>query len=239
MRAFHINVIEVTVSSPIPLRYNSNSEQGMGEETVMSITHRFLFYVIGLFILTLGISMTIVSGLGTSPFDALNVGLSKTIGLTVGSWEFLNGLIMLFINALISKGKPDFLALLTALLTGIGIDIWLLLMHSTYIPSAFIGQFIFLLGGVVIIGLGIATYLQADFAPIPVDGLMIALKNRLHISLAMGKLLVGAIMLVLAFIFNGPINWGTILVLMLAGPSIGLFYPKLRYVKEQLYLKSA
>lgn len=48
---------------------------------------KYMYYGIGILILSLGISLTIQSGLGTSPFDALLVGLSKKIGLTVGSWE--------------------------------------------------------------------------------------------------------------------------------------------------------
>ncbi len=36
---------------------------------------KFIFYVIGILTFTLGISFTIQSDLGTSPFDALLVGL--------------------------------------------------------------------------------------------------------------------------------------------------------------------
>lgn len=38
---------------------------------------KYMYYGIGILILSLGISLTIQSGLGTSPFDALLVGLSK------------------------------------------------------------------------------------------------------------------------------------------------------------------
>jgi len=43
------------------------------------------FYVLDILILTLGISCTIQLDHGTSPFDALLVGLSINMGLTVGS----------------------------------------------------------------------------------------------------------------------------------------------------------
>lgn len=45
------------------------------------------FYLFGLIILTLGIALSVLSLLGTSPFDALLVGLFRTFGLTIGSWE--------------------------------------------------------------------------------------------------------------------------------------------------------
>lgn len=57
----------------------------------------YAFYVLGILIMTLGISFTILSDLGTSPFDALLVGLSINVGLTVGSWEIIIALIMVSI----------------------------------------------------------------------------------------------------------------------------------------------
>lgn len=54
-----------------------------------SIKVKYATYVLGILILTFGISFTIQSDLGTSPFDALLVGLSKNVGLTVGSWEII------------------------------------------------------------------------------------------------------------------------------------------------------
>lgn len=42
---------------------------------------KYVLFVTGILILTLGISLTIQSELGTSPFDALLVGLSHHLGL--------------------------------------------------------------------------------------------------------------------------------------------------------------
>jgi uncharacterized protein len=47
------------------------------------------FYVIGIVLSTLGFSLTLQSDIRTSPLDALLVGLSLNVGLTVGSWEVI------------------------------------------------------------------------------------------------------------------------------------------------------
>src|SRR5690625_5555915 len=70
---------------------------------------RWIFYGLGIFILTLGISLTILSGLGTSPFDALLVGLSIKVGLTVGSWEIIIAFILIFCNSTLKRNRPEFL----------------------------------------------------------------------------------------------------------------------------------
>jgi uncharacterized membrane protein YczE len=59
------------------------------------ILKKFMFYVVGILILTLGIVFTIQSKVGTSPFDALLVGLYRTVGFTVGSWEIVLGIVAL------------------------------------------------------------------------------------------------------------------------------------------------
>lgn len=84
---------------------------------------KYPLYVLGILILTLGVSFTIQSDLGTSPFDALLVGLSLNVWLTVGSWEIIIALIMICINSFLKRQRPEVLGLLTAFITGIGIEI--------------------------------------------------------------------------------------------------------------------
>src|SRR5690625_1768616 len=110
-------------------------------------------------ILTLGITLTIQSTLGTSPFDALLVGLYRTFGLSIGSWEIVVGATMVLSNAVAEKKRPEYFALLTSLITGIGIDSWLFLLQNWIVPETWIGQSISLTFGIIFTGLGVAAYL--------------------------------------------------------------------------------
>src|SRR5699024_8479057 len=106
-------------------------------------------YLLGTMILTLGISLTIQSALGTSPFDALLVGLHRTFGLTIGSWEIVVGFSIVLINAIVTKTRPEYFALLTSLFTGIGIDSWLWIQGSWLAPNYLFEQFILLFLGIL------------------------------------------------------------------------------------------
>lgn len=86
---------------------------------------KYVFYVLGIMILTFGISVTIQSDLGTSPFDALIVGLSVHAGLTVGSWEIIIAFLLICCNSMLKRQRPEFSGMITAFITGIGIDMWL------------------------------------------------------------------------------------------------------------------
>ena len=184
---------------------------------------KYFFYVLGNLILTFGIFLTIQSNLGTSPFDALLVGLSKQVGLTVGSWEILIAFLMIVFNSLLTRQRPELLGLLTAFITGLGIDTWLFLMQDMIEPEQMVSKLACLTIGLIVIGLGTAIYLHANFAPIPVDRLMLIIRDLTGRNILFSKTLIYILFLVMAFIFNGPIGIGTLLTVCLGGPILNYF----------------
>ena len=186
---------------------------------------KYVFYVVGILILTLGISLTIQSKLGTSPFDALLVGLSKNVGLTVGSWEIILALLLIGSNSLLARQRPEILGLVTAFITGIGIDMWLFLLHDIVSPDLWFSQAVCFTTGLVVVGLGTATYLQTNFAPIPVDRLTLIIKELTRKTVFFSRTLIYILFLMLAIIFNGPIGVGTLLTVCLGGYILHFFMP--------------
>lgn len=186
---------------------------------------KYMYYGIGILILSLGISLTIQSGLGTSPFDALLVGLSKKIGLTVGSWEVLISVILLICNAILTRKKPILLGLITAFITGIGIDLWLFVVKNTIYLNSLLSKLICFGIGLVLIGLGTAIYLQTKFASTPIDHLTLIIRDLSKRTILFSRTLVYALFLVLAIIFKGPIGIGTLLTVCLGGMLLHVFMP--------------
>ncbi|MER3116553.1 YczE/YyaS/YitT family protein [Bacillus subtilis] len=184
---------------------------------------KYIFYGLGILILSLGISLTIQSGLGTSPFDALLVGLSKEIGLTVGSWEVLISVILLICNAILTRKKPILLGLITAFITGIGIDLWLFVVKNTLYLNALLSKLICFGIGLVLIGLGTAIYLQTKFASTPIDHLTLIIRDLSKRTILFSRTLVYALFLLLAIIFKGPIGIGTLLTVCLGGMLLHVF----------------
>ncbi|WP_085994289.1 YczE/YyaS/YitT family protein [Oceanobacillus senegalensis] len=192
----------------------------------------FLIYFSGIVVLTLGISLTIQSELGTSPFDALLVGLYRTFGLTIGSWEIVVGSAMVLLNAIALKARPELLAILTSLITGIGIDTWLLLLGEWLIPQYFLEQVLFVLLGILFSGIGIAIYLESSFAPNPMDRSMVILTDKTGWSFSRSRAIISIVLVIIAFFFNGAIGIGTLLNALLTGVIIQWIRP---YVLNMLY----
>ncbi|MCY8784226.1 YitT family protein [Bacillus spizizenii] len=186
---------------------------------------KYIYYGLGILILSLGISLTIQSGLGTSPFDAVLVGLSEEVGLTVGSWEVLISVILLICNSILTRKKPMLLGLITAFITGIGIDLWLFIVKTTISPNMWVSKLICFGIGLVLIGLGTAIYLQTKFASTPIDHLTLIIRDISKRTILFSRTLVYALFLVLAIIFKGPIGIGTLLTVCLGGMILHFFMP--------------
>ncbi|MBZ5203055.1 YitT family protein [Planomicrobium chinense] len=183
----------------------------------------FAFFLLGIMGLALGISLTILSDLGTSPFDAVLVGLSIKVGLTVGSWEVLLAVLMIGCHSLLTRHRPELLGLVTAVITGVGIDLWLFLLGSVVTPEIWSAKAICFIFGLVLIGAGTATYLLTNFAPIPIDRLTLIIKDLTRTDLFVSRTLIYLGFLIVAFLVGGPIGIGTVLTVCFRGWILNFF----------------
>ncbi|MEC1523244.1 hypothetical protein P9D43_14645 [Neobacillus niacini] len=199
----------------------------------VNIRIRFAFYMIGILLLSFGISCSVNSQLGAAPMPSLQVGLQQTIGLTVGSWEFIIGAILVTIMAIVRRNRPDILAFLTSFLTGLSIDMWLYVTELVYIPEQLPGKILFLCFGLLFIGLGVSLYLQAKFSPAPPDGMILLLEEIWKMSRSTSRTLFSLAVVTLGFLFSGPVGIGTFIMVVSLGPIVAFFYPKV----EKLFIK--
>ncbi|RDU36079.1 membrane protein [Neobacillus piezotolerans] len=200
----------------------------------MALLYRFLFFFIGLIILTFGICMTIVADFGAGAWDALNVALTETVGLSIGRWVMIVGALLIFVNALLHKNKPEFLAIGIIVAIGSLIDLWMILFLGGWEPSGLIEQLSMFLGGIIVIGIGAAIYLQPKFPLNPIDTLMMGIKKRLNVNIMTAKTIGELIALFLALILKGPIGLGTLIITFAIGPVIQLFFPTFEKLLNKL-----
>lgn len=183
------------------------------------------YYIIGLVILSFGIALAVESMLGTSPFDALLVGLYRTFGLTIGSWEVVVGFVMIVGNALAERKRPEYFAFITSLITGIGIDSWLVILRLFDITNSGLVQWIYLLFSLLFTALGISFYLQSNIAPNPMDRSMLIIAELTGWNLTYSRLAIGVLLIIVAFFFSGAIGIGTLLNAVFVGVIINLLLP--------------
>lgn len=192
------------------------------------------FYIIGIVILTLGIAVTILSLLGTSPYDSLLVGLNRTFGLTVGTWEVVLGLSLFTFNAIAEKKRPEYFAIITSIITGIGIDSWLFLLNEVVMPATWTGKFGFYILGLFFTCLGTACYLQSFIAPNPLDRTMLVVSKLTGWGVAYSRVLISIILVTFAFLFDGAIGLGTLISVLFSGLIISLLLPQMEWINQKI-----
>jgi len=194
---------------------------------------RFAVYVVGLMVLSFGITLTIKADIGVGAWDALHVGLSRLTGISIGKWVMITGLIIIFLNAYLLRQRPNFLSFITIFFIGLMIDGWMLVTGNLHLSD-----FIWKLGvfgtGLLLIALGLSIYLQSTWAPNPIDQLMFSISHRTGFNLTISKTIGEVSALLLAWLVNGPIGLGTFLITFLIGPLIQFFYGLIEPIYKRL-----
>ncbi|MDQ1147410.1 putative membrane protein YczE [Bacillus sp. SORGH_AS 510] len=199
---------------------------------------RLLFFTLGLVVMTFGVCMTIkVADIGVGAWDALNVALTKKVGLSVGKWVMIDGAILVVVNSLLVKRRPAILSLFTIIVIGSLVDFWLMTFFQLFEVHGLVAKIAMLLVGILIIGFGAAIYIQAKFPQSPIDNFMLAIKERFRVNLMMAKTIGEITALIPAFLLHGPISYGTIIITFTVGPAIQLFFPTFEKLMQRLQEK--
>lgn len=185
---------------------------------------RWICFLLGIIILTLGARIILFSGLGVGGLDAIAIGCAKWSRMSIGIWIMILGTLLVIISAFII-GKFTLIPIGTSVLIGWIYNIWgKILFDAMRSPtdSAHIG-YSFLLG--ILIGpLGAAIYIASQISMGPVDYLMIAVKERFHLSIQTGRIFIEILFVIIGYLVRGPIGIGTICIMLFWGPILQVYY---------------
>lgn len=179
---------------------------------------RWMIFTAGLLIMSFGIALMIRAELGSAPWDVLHIGLMQQFGLTVGSWTVIMGFILLAFSTVLTKQFPQPGAYANMLLVGLFVDVFLFLLGT---PSAFTGQLLMLLAGILIMGFGIGVYIAPRCGAGPRDSIMLALSEKTGTSVARVRVIMEVMVLACGWALGGPVFLGTILFSLTIGHVTG------------------
>lgn len=186
------------------------------------MTVRLLRLLVGLSIYGVGIGLMNQSGLGVPPWDVLHQGLARHLGGTIGLWSILVGLVVMI--PWIPLRQPFGIGtILNALIIGTMID---LTIGRVPVADTLTTAWVFLLGGVLAIGVTSGLYIGANLGPGPRDGLMTGIAKR-GPSIRLVRSLLEVAVLITGIILGGTFGVGTIVFAFSIGPLVHYFLPRL------------
>jgi len=141
-----------------------------------SYLKRFSGLIVGLFLYSVGIYLSIQANIGLAPWEAFSMGISILSGISFGDIVLLSGIVIIGIDFLL-KEKIGFGTLLNAILIGKFVDF---IAFFDPIPQmhGYFGGIAMLLLGQVLIALASYLYIGTGMGCGPRDALMVALCKR-------------------------------------------------------------
>ncbi len=168
----------------------------------------------GLFLLGAGIAVSLRAELGVAPWDVFHQGLAEVTGLSFGLVVVLVGLVILLAwIPLRQRMGPG--TILNALSIGFIANLGLYLIPHQHRLAVRIP---FLLGSIVLFGMGAGLYIGSGLGPGPRDGLMTAITARGH-RLWIVRTVLECTVMVVGFVLGGHVGVGTVLLALAIGPA--------------------
>lgn len=180
-----------------------------------SFSRRFLRLIIGLFLCSLGILLTIQANIGYAPWDAFHVGFAKTIGVSLGTSSIIVGLAIVVVTILLGE-KLGVGTLLNMFLIGIFLDVLIMSKVIPIVNNPFLGLLMLLIG-LFIIALGSYFYIDSGFGAGPRDSLMVGLTRKTKLPVGLCRVMVELSAALIGYKLGGMIGLGTIIAAFAIG----------------------
>jgi len=204
----------------------------MKKSTPMQYAVRILIYCCALFLMAVGVALSVNSNLGVSPVNSLPYVISQIIHVRMGTCVTVLFCSYILMQVMILGREFQIVNLLQIVFStvfGYFVDFAKILVGGFVIPGYF-GKLIMLAGSIVLIALGVMLYMDVELVPMPMEGLSSTIAKKLGKPFPTMKTVVDCIVvftgLVLSLAFLGKLDGireGTIITAIVTGKIIALF----------------
>jgi uncharacterized membrane protein YczE len=157
--------------------------------------------------------MLVLAGLGLDPWDVLHQGLSRSLGLGIGTWAIIVSFVV-FLGWVALRQRLGAGTLVNAVVVGLVIDLTVSTFHP---PHALWARVMLLIAGVFGNGIATGLYIGAGLGPGARDGLTTGIASRGH-SIRVVRTMIEASVLLTGFLLGGTVGIGTALYAIAIGP---------------------
>ena len=193
-----------------------------------AILLNMLIAAASLFVNGFGIYLTIQANIGAAPWDVLNLGLSKSLGILYGSASIAVSVSILLIDILLKE--PIGIAMfIDAVVVGKAVDFfnWL---HPVQPCSSMLTAIPVLIIGLFVLAYTQYSYMIASLGCGPRDTLLVGLAKRVRrIPIGLVSIVLLSTATLAGWLLGGPVGLGTLLCAFCAGPVMQFAFHTVRF----------
>ena len=208
---------------------------------------RYLIFLVGLFVNSLGVSLITKANLGTSPISSIPYVLSLNFPFTLGNFTIFFSIFLIVLQLIILRKNfklEHILQIPVSIIFGYFIDLTMILF-SWVNPEAYIMKIVYLLIGCLILGVGVYMEVLADVVMLPgesfVRAIVLTWKTNFGTTKICFDVSMSVIAAVLSFVFAGRlagVREGTVIAALLVGFIARLIGKKLVFLKDMIFPES-
>lgn len=210
------------------------------------LMRRYVFFLFGLFVSALGVSLATKARLGTSPISSIPYVLSLKFSPSLGTFTLYFSLVLIIIQILLLRRKFPKLYLLQipiSLLFSYFIDLTMSLI--AFEPTLYIFKIMLLIAGCLALGVGVFIQMIADVIMLPGEAFVRAVSTTFNKDFGKTKVVFDCSMTVIAALIGfvlfqqlTGVREGT----LIAAISVGLIAKELRkrfsFIEKYLIVES-
>ncbi len=194
---------------------------------------RILILLLGLTIAHLGVSLFLLSDLGSDPFNVLVQGIYRTLFRLTG-WAVLShgrvhivlSLLIIGLLLVIDRSYIKIGTVLCMVCGGPIIDAFTALLRDlpALLPTLPL-RLVMLSAGCVILAFGMTIVIRSDAGTGPNDLVALVISEKSGAKFSLVRVLTDGCFLLVGWLFGGVAGLGTLICMLLVGPVAGLFLP--------------
>ncbi len=188
----------------------------------ISFVKKLVLMILGLFLLSAGILLTIHSRLGAGSWELFQIGITNRTRFTLGQVSQIVGAVIILID-IAMKQFPGWGTVLNMYFVGFFIDLidgFSVMPH----PQSLFGRVSTLLAGIFVVAWGTFFYLDAGWGAGPRDGLMLGLSKLLSTKVWIARTGIEVCVVGAACCLGVMPGLGTVLTALLVGPMLQTAY---------------
>lgn len=205
---------------------------------------RYLIFLAGLFISSLGVSFVTKAKLGTSPISSISYVLSLGFTPSLGQFTIYFSIFLILLQIFILRKnfkKEQLLQIPVSILFGYFIDMTMAMLFFVN-PHTYLLKVISLLCGCVILGFGVYLEVLANVVMLPGEAFVKVLSSTFHTEFGFTKVIFDASMTIIAcilsfFLFQNiqGVREGTLIAALAVGVIARFFGRKLSFLDNLLF----
>lgn len=200
---------------------------------MVKLVKRLLILLVGLCVAHLGVTLFLLTNLGSDPFNVLVQGIHNTITkvpfmgfLTHGYTHMAICFLIIVVLLFVDRSYVKIGTIVCMFCGGPIIDFFDWLLRGIINENnPFVLRLVILAAGCVILAFGMTIVIKSEAGTGPNDLVSIAISDKLHKKFGIVRIIVDVAFVIAGFLLGGVIGIGTVICAILVGPVAEIFLP--------------